>query len=451
MPPTRFASSPVDASPLGRPLAFPFSGKAAPNRLLKAAMSERLATWDAVNPERRGVPTRELINVYRRWGEGGYGVILTGNFMLDYDQLEAPGNPIIPPGAPFEGERFDGFKGLAEAAKKEGSLVYAQVGHPGRQVSAAINPNPVSASDVQLEGRLMGSEYGKPRALEEKEIGEVVERFAFAAEYCYKAGYDGVQLHAAHGYLIAQFLSPTTNKRNDKYGGSLANRARFLLEIAAAIRSRVPDEGFSLGVKVNSVEFQDGGFSTQDCAELCAALEEAGFDWVELSGGTYQELGFSHRRESTRKREAFFLEFAEGIVPLLKKTKVYVTGGLRTVEAMAEALKSVDGVGIGRPVTDEFDLGKKLIGGEVAGAVRTLLPHDDFGVTGVSAGTQMKLVGEDREPLDLSREDHVAVFGASMGKWAKGMAENGDGSRFGYVDVEGVELQPYGTPYAAAA
>lgn len=197
MAPTRYTAEEVDASPLAQPLPFAFSGKTAPNRLLKAAMTERLSTWDANVPERRGVPTPELINVYRRWGEGGYGVVLTGNVMLDYDQLEAPGNPIIPPGASFEGERFEGFRNVAEAAKKHGSLCFAQLSHPGRQVAENVNPTPVSASDVQLEGEVMGLKFAKPRALTEEEIKQVVEQFAYAAEYCYKAGFDGVQLHAA--------------------------------------------------------------------------------------------------------------------------------------------------------------------------------------------------------------------------------------------------------------
>ena len=152
MAPPRFQSDSSDASPLAKPLQFEFSGKTAPNRFLKAAMTERLSSWDPVDFTKRGVPSKNLVNVYKRWGEGGYGQILTGNVMIFPDQLEAMGNPIIPAGSPFEGERFNAFKDLATAAKAHGSLIVAQVSHPGRQYENRIQPNPVSASDVQLEG-----------------------------------------------------------------------------------------------------------------------------------------------------------------------------------------------------------------------------------------------------------------------------------------------------------
>ncbi|TDZ60910.1 NADH-dependent flavin oxidoreductase nadA [Colletotrichum trifolii] len=450
MAPTRFPAEDVDPSPLAQPLKFEFSGKTAPNRFLKGAMTERLSTWDPETVENRGVPTKELINVYRRWGEGGFGVILTGNVLVSYKDLEAAGNAIIPPGAPFEGERFEGFKAMAEASKKDGALVHAQLSHPGRQVPANIQPSPISASDVQLQENSLGMQFAKPRAMTEDDIKDVVNRFAHAAEYTYKAGFDGVQLHGAHGYLLAQFLSPTTNKRTDRYGGSLANRARIILEIADAIRARVTDPSFSIGIKVNSVEFQEGGFSTDDCSELCAALEDKGFDFVELSGGTYQELAFEHKRESSKKREAFFLEFAEQIIPRLNKTKVYVTGGLRTTAAMVKAVQTVHGVGLARPVCNEFDLPKKMINGEVNSSIQTLFGEQSFGLTNVLAGTQMRLVGKDKEPLDVSQEKYKEVFEKSMEKWSAKMADNSDNSEYGFIDVEGVKLEPFGTPYADA-
>lgn len=166
------------------------------------------------------------------------------------------------------------------------------------------------------------------------------------------------------------------------------NRARFIFEIAEEIRRRVNDKKFIIGIKVNSVEFQDSGFSSHDCKDLCVELENHGFDFVELSGGTYQQLGFTHKRESTKKREAFFLEFAEMIVPQLKKTKVYVTGGLRTAGAMVDALNTVHGIGLGRPACHEFDLPKKILEAGVKSAIQYNLDEQDFGVTNVAAGTQ---------------------------------------------------------------
>lgn len=151
--PERYQSDSSDASLLGTPLRFEFSGKTAKNRFLKAAMTERLSSWDSKNFKARGIPSKNLVNVYKLWGEGGYGQILTGNIMIEYDQLEAMGNPIIPCEADFSGERFQAFKEIAEASKAHGSLIVGQVSHPGRQCENKIQPNPVSASDVQLEGK----------------------------------------------------------------------------------------------------------------------------------------------------------------------------------------------------------------------------------------------------------------------------------------------------------
>lgn len=196
------------------------------------------------------------------------------------------------------------------------------------------------------------------------------------------------QLTNRSGYLLAQFLSRTTNKRTDKYGGDILNRARIIFDIAAAVRERVKDPSFALGIKVNSVEFQDDGFSPEECKALCRALEEHGFDFVELSGGTYQALAFNHRRESTRRREAFFLDFADMIAPELTKTKTYVTGGLRTAKAMVDALGTVDGVGLARTVCDEFDLPAKLLRGEVHSAIDNLVDQENFAISNMAAGAQ---------------------------------------------------------------
>jgi 2,4-dienoyl-CoA reductase-like NADH-dependent reductase (Old Yellow Enzyme family) len=174
--------------------------------------------------------------------------------MIHPEHLEAAGNPIIPKDAPFEGPRFEAFKKLATEGKKRGSLITGQLSHPGRQTPGDLQPNPVSASDVQLENNPMGK-FGKPTTLTQDGIKDIVDSFAHAAEYLHKAGYDGAQLHGAHGYLLSQFLSPTTNQREDKYGGSLENRSRIIFEIAKAVQDRT-SKTFSLSIKLNSVEFQ---------------------------------------------------------------------------------------------------------------------------------------------------------------------------------------------------
>ena len=193
----RYESDDVSAAPLGRPLHFAFSGRTAPNRFLKAAMTERQSSWDPQNLSARGIPSKNLINLYKRWGEGETGTILTGNVMIEYDQLEAAGNPIIPRTSKFSGEHFEAFKEMATEGKKHGCLMVAQVSHPGRQVQEKIQKNPISASDVQLKGNIMGMEFAKPRAATSEDIHKVIDGFAHAAEFLYKAGYDGIQLHGA--------------------------------------------------------------------------------------------------------------------------------------------------------------------------------------------------------------------------------------------------------------
>lgn len=299
------AGQSVDASPLSRALKFPFSGRTAPNRFLKGAMSERMSSWSEEDLSARGIPSQELVETYSTWGQGQIGLILTGNVMVHPQQLETEGNLIIPADAPYHGKRFEQFQKLATGATAKGSLIVAQVSHPGRQTPYHLQPHPISASEIQLAGEVLGNKYGVPRAANDDDIRNVIEGFVHAAEFLEKAGYDGIQLHAAHGYLLSQFLSETTNKRTDKYGGSLANRMRLILEIREEIAKRVrPD--FIIGVKVNSVEFQPSGFQPEEARELCRALESHSFDFVELSGGTYEnwKMNDEAKRDSTKLREA---------------------------------------------------------------------------------------------------------------------------------------------------
>lgn len=288
--------------------------------------------------------------------------------------------------------------------------------------------------------------FEKPHPASTEDISCIIDGFAHSAEYLYKAGYDGIELHGAHGYLLAQFLSPTTNKRTDKYGGSLENRARLIMEIAQEIRKRVPAD-FVLGIKINSVEFQDKGFDAEDCKQLCAQLEANRFDFVELSGGTYESLAFDHKRESTKKREAFFLDFAETIVPALKKTKSYITGGFKTVGAMVKALDTVDGVGLARPVCQEPRICADILTGKVKGAIKQRLDDSNFGLTNVAAGTQIRMIGKDQEPVDLSREENEKAFMHDMGDWSEKMAHDSGMYSFGYIDLDSIKPNPYGVAY----
>jgi len=227
--------------------------------------------------------------------------------------------------------------------------------------------------------KLLGM-FARPRALTAGEIQDVIRRFAEAAEVARDTGFTGVQVHAAHGYLLSQFLSPITNRREDDWGGSLENRARLLREVVAAVRARVGGD-FPLSVKLNSADFQRGGFQPDECVQVATWLEQGGVDLLEVSGGTYEQprlLGRSGspktsetpRRQSTRQREAYFLEYAAMLrgattLPLM------VTGGFRSAQAMEDALGcgELDVVGIARPMCVDADLPAHLLDGSVDAAV----------------------------------------------------------------------------------
>lgn len=439
----RFQSEDVDPAPLGKPLTFEFSKRTAKNRFLKAAMTERISSFTPADPSKSGIPSEELINLYRRWGETSIGVILSGNVMIDPLHVEAPGNAVVPRDAPFSGERFEAFTALAKDAESAGSLLIAQVSHPGRQVDQNIQPNPISASDVQLTKEMMGMKFAKPRAASQEDIDNVVEGFAHAAQYLEAAGWSGVELHAAHGYLLSQFLSQTTNLRNDKYGGSLENRSRIIIDIAQRIRQRTKP-GFVLGIKLNSVEFQERGFQPEEARELCSLLEKNTFDFVELSGGTFEETGFVHKRESTKKREAFFVEFAEQITPALTKTKAYITGGFRTAGAMVHALDVVDGVGLGRPLTQEPRLVKDILEGKVKGSIRPAYSEDDFGTSVTASGLQIHQIGKDNEPLDMGNEDNVKAFQTAFATFISQVHQGIADLKSGVPGLLNAKQVPYG-------
>ncbi|KAL7782582.1 NADH oxidase [Trichoderma afarasin] len=404
---------------LGEPLTFHFSKQTMNGRIFKASMGETLATWDFKNIEASGIPTEEIKELYRRWGEhkNGFGMILTGNIQISSTLPHLQGDLIIDASHPFHGPRFEAYKELASAGKAGGSLMVAQLSYAGRQALAAnsriaaIAPSILEATDAQ------NTMFVTTREATQADIDFLIEGFVHAAEYLEAAGFDGIELHGAHGYVIAQFLSPRTNKRVDSYGGSLANRMRFLLEISKKIRART-SPSFIVGVKLNSVEFQEGGFGATEAAEVCRVLQdEVGMDFVELSGGTLEKVGHEWTKETTINREAFFLRFAELIVPHLgktateRRTKVFITGGLRTVDAMVSALSTVDAVGIARPAAQEPWIGRDLLSGRVTSVVKPVSPFDNDSTLGlVLAGAQMQQVASGFQPFDSSDEEAIKSF-----------------------------------------
>lgn len=339
------------------PLDLP-SGLRLPNRIAKAALSEALA--DADNS-----PDERIVTLYRRWAQGGYGLLVTGNIMVDRAHLGEPGNIVI------EDDRaLPQLTAWTKAAHDGGAAIFAQLNHPGRQSNLlAIGHTPVAPSAVPLT--LPGA--ATPRALRAAEIEDIVERFATAAQVCEAAGFDGVQLHAAHGYLVTQFLSPLTNLRTDEWGGDPERRMRFLIEIVRRVRDRV-SPGFAVAVKLNSADFQRGGFTEDDSRDVVAALAQEAVDMIEVSGGNYESPAMSGSESSTRTREAYFLEYARSVREQAGSVPIAVTGGFRSRRGMQDALTAgdCDLIGIARPTVTTTDAAAAIL----TGRVETLTTHE---------------------------------------------------------------------------
>ncbi|MFE3544035.1 nitroreductase family deazaflavin-dependent oxidoreductase [Nocardia sp. NPDC059177] len=325
---------------LSDPLALP-CGQVLPNRLMKAALSEGLGS-----PEFG--PDERIDRLYQRWGAGGFGLIVTGNVMVDRTQLGEPGNVVV------EDERhLAGLRRWAEAGKAGGARIWMQINHPGRQANPlASKAQPVAPSAIALD--IPG--LPTPRELTDAEITDLVRRYATTARVAEAAGFDGVQIHGAHGYLVSQFLSPLANQRTDRWGGDAPRRARFVLEVVRAIRAEVADS-FAVAIKLNSADFQRGGFTEDESRAVISLLAAERLDLIEISGGSYESPAMMGRpvtrSASTAAREAYFLDYARSVRALAGSVPLAVTGGFRTRAAMDEAVaaQECDVVGLGRPST----------------------------------------------------------------------------------------------------
>lgn len=355
------ATTPMpESNLLAQPLRLP-NGSVLRNRLAKSAMSEALATYD-------NHATDKLVGLYRRWAASGIGLLFTGNVMIDRRALGEPGNVVIEDesGLPI-------LQQWARAATDQGAALWAQLNHPGKQSPKGLNVGNLAPSAVPFRDD-MAAFFDTPREATVAEIHDIIRRFGESAAICQKAGFSGVQIHGAHGYLVSQFLSPHHNQRTDDWGGSAGHRRRFVMAVYQEIRRRVGAH-FPVGIKLNSADFQRGGFTEDESMATIVALAEAGIDLIEISGGTYEAPAMSGgfhqaqkaqqgQRASTVAREAYFLAFAEKVratvdVPLM------VTGGFRTAAGMNAALRSgaLDIVGLARLMAIDPDAPAALLQG----------------------------------------------------------------------------------------
>lgn len=328
------------------------SGATLVNRIAKAAMEENMA--DAEH-----APSAPLLRLYQGWAQGGAGLLISGNVMIDSRAMTGPGGVVL------EDERqLEQFRRWARIGRAHGAQFWLQLNHPGRQMQASLGQPTWAPSALPMALGSLSKHFNTPQAMPQAVIDEVIQRFARSARLAEQAGFSGVQIHAAHGYLLSQFLSPLSNQRSDQWGGSLENRARLLLEVVKAVRA-VVTPGFAVAVKLNSADFQRGGFSAEDAGQVVRLLNGQAVDLVELSGGSYEAPAMQGeaRDGRTLAREAYFLEFARDIRQVAQMP-VMVTGGIRRLPVAEQVIDSgVDMVGIGTALAIEPDLPRNWQGG----------------------------------------------------------------------------------------
>ncbi|KAG5984171.1 hypothetical protein E4U55_005783 [Claviceps digitariae] len=296
-----------------------------PSRLRKLEIADSPASAAMAEGwcDKRHLPHEKLIQTYETWADGDWGLILTGNVQVDIQYLgQAEDNCTNP--------------------------------HVPRQ-ELLETPVPVNLGHGIIAKTVSRLVFGIPREMTGADIEHVVCRFAESAKLCHEAGFSGIEIHGAHGYLLAQFLSAKTNHRTDEYGGSPKNRAKIVVDILRAVRAVVPKD-FCVGIKLNSVDHQSEQ-ELKDCIEQLEDIVATGIDFLEVSGGSYEDPVMMTGRinekfpASTLAREAFFLEFAHAIRGRFDGVPLMVTGGFRTRKGMEAAIRDggCDIIGIGRP------------------------------------------------------------------------------------------------------
>ena len=331
---------------LAESLALP-CGAVIPNRLCKAAMTEGIA--DEYNRA-----TDEHLKLYKAWSEGGAGLLISGNVQVDRRYLERPGNIAIDGNQ--DEEQLKRLKDLAKGGTTNGNHFWVQLSHAGRQTDPRVNKYGVGPSAIKsknIAGQKVSPSF-TPRPLELNEIPNIVQKFADAAKVLKETGFTGVQIHSAHGYLLSSFLNPNANKREDDYGGSIQNRASFLIQTIRAVRKAVGKD-YPVSIKINVTDCIKGGLPAEEATELGLLLDQEGLDLIEMSGGNYESVAILDGLSQTQTekiKEAYFLETSKNLRKKINKTPLMLTGGLRSRSVMEKIInsESIDMIGIGRPL-----------------------------------------------------------------------------------------------------
>ena len=285
----------------------------------------RSATWEGMAGE-NGEVTEPLINFYRVLASGGVGLIITGSTFVTKRGKMAPGQLGID-----DDSLITGLRSIPGVVHEEGGKVAMQLVHGGSQVhfDCGMPPQAPSAVKERVTGNM-------PVEMTVDDIKSLVHEFSEASRRAKEAGFDGVQIHAAHGYLLSQFLSPYSNRRADDYGGSIENRARVIFEIYKAIREKVGKD-YPVMIKINAADFDGEGLTPEDSLWVCRRLSEMDIDAIELSGGVLAsgKLAPSRLKINRPEREAYFRKYAEQFSPGLN-CPLMLVGGLRSPEVMED-------------------------------------------------------------------------------------------------------------------
>ncbi|MBT7609643.1 MAG: NADH:flavin oxidoreductase/NADH oxidase family protein [Bacteriovoracaceae bacterium] len=393
---------------LAKKLLLP-CGTILPNRLGKSAMSENMASKDHI-------PGLKFFNAYSQWAQGGTGLLISGNVMVDSQYRGEANNVVIEKGCNNHKE----LKSWACSCEGTESQLWIQLNHPGKQTPKFLTKVPVAPSSIPLKSPL-DAMFNQPRELAHEEILDIIGRFAYAAKICKETGFHGVQIHGAHGYLISQFLSKHHNQRTDEWGGSAENRLRFVREIYKAIRHEVGPK-YPIGIKMNSADFSKGGFDHEEAIHVAKTLSDLGIDLIEISGGSYEKPAMtgSPIKESTIKREAYFIEYAKEIKAKIA-CPIMVTGGFRTREFMEESLKKreLDIIGLARPLCINPNFSNQLLSGEdVVSEVKPLssgikIIDTIFPLEIIWYTMQINRMGENKKPC-ANASVYLAIFNTAL-------------------------------------
>ena len=389
------------------PLHLP-CGVTLKNRIAKSAMSDSLG-------DGTGHPTGDQIRLYQRWANGGVGVAIIGEVQGSPGFAEKPGNLVL-----NEASELAPFRELAVKGGEGGTQLWLQLGHAGALAHAPIS-TPKGPSALDLPGL-------RCQELTLDEIAHVPLEFATTARLARQAGFGGVQIHAAHGFLLSQFLSPLFNQRSDAYGGTIANRMRLLLQSIDATRAAVgPD--FPIAVKLNSSDLLEGGFDGKDALEVVAALDRSSVDLIDISGGTY--FPGAKSASDGAGRGPYFIEFAKSARKVTVKP-LMLTGGFKTRAQAEQAIASgvVDLVGLARALVLEPALPNLWMAGEMPEPEFPRFPDAPEG--GVTAWYTMRLteIGADKDMSDASGlgqaiQDYEARDEARTEIWRRHFSNDG--------------------------